>query len=333
MDIVADRRAVRRGEIVAEHVQRVAPAQRGVDDQRDQVRLRPMVLAQTPAGIGAGGVEIAQAGAAQAMHLRRPRPACARSCACSRHRAKRGSIGASSASGASPRPAEQGGGRGQHEAAHAMAHAGVDQPRAVAGILDEIAHRVAHALADQRTARRNGTPRPTARRPAPRPAGRASARSPSIRRAPGSTASRWPVRRLSSTTQAAPRSSSSATRWLPTKPAPPVTRNRFCIGYPPLRRPSVPQRPAGSATLRRAPAQAARRTKRRWRYCISRKASRAEVLGQPAARRQADGLEDHAGGALDVVQAIEGHGAAHIGGHAAAVVIRRPAGSLAQCQA
>jgi hypothetical protein len=59
VDVVAQARPVRRGIVVAEHLQRV-PAGRRVDGARNQMDLRGMILADVAVGIRAGGVEVAQ---------------------------------------------------------------------------------------------------------------------------------------------------------------------------------------------------------------------------------------------------------------------------------
>ena len=72
VDVVAHAGAVRRRIVGAEHLQRRPAAERGVDRQRDQVRLRLVILAEPAGGIGAGGIEVAQHAAAQPVDAPRP---------------------------------------------------------------------------------------------------------------------------------------------------------------------------------------------------------------------------------------------------------------------
>ena len=58
VDVVAHRGAVARRVVGAEHLHVVADAGGGAQHERDQVRLRVVVLAERPAG--AGDVEVAQ---------------------------------------------------------------------------------------------------------------------------------------------------------------------------------------------------------------------------------------------------------------------------------
>ncbi len=72
VDVVAQAGAVGRGVVGAEYGERVAAVQGGVDHERDQVRLGVMVLAEAAGRVRAGGIEVAQAGGAQPVHLARP---------------------------------------------------------------------------------------------------------------------------------------------------------------------------------------------------------------------------------------------------------------------
>ena len=65
--VVAQAGAVRGGVVGAEKLQVRAPAQRGVDRERDEVRLGIVVLADGAVLGGAGGVEIAEGGETQAV--------------------------------------------------------------------------------------------------------------------------------------------------------------------------------------------------------------------------------------------------------------------------
>ena len=65
--VIADTGAVRRRIVGAEHQQRRPASQRGIDRQRNEMRLRIVVLAQPPGRIRPGGVEVAQHAAAQSV--------------------------------------------------------------------------------------------------------------------------------------------------------------------------------------------------------------------------------------------------------------------------
>src|SRR5205814_10299219 len=60
VDVIADAGAVGGGVVGAEDVQVRPLADGGLDHQRDQVRLGPVVLANVAGGAGARGVEVAQ---------------------------------------------------------------------------------------------------------------------------------------------------------------------------------------------------------------------------------------------------------------------------------
>ena len=64
VDVVADRRAVPRRIIGAEHSQRIAAAERGPQNERDQVGLGIVIFADLAGRIGAGCIEITQRGVA-----------------------------------------------------------------------------------------------------------------------------------------------------------------------------------------------------------------------------------------------------------------------------
>ena len=67
VDVVAHRGAVGRRVVGAEDRERSPAAVRRLDRQRDEVRLRGVVLADFAVGIGAGGVEVAKRRVAQAV--------------------------------------------------------------------------------------------------------------------------------------------------------------------------------------------------------------------------------------------------------------------------
>ena len=69
VNVVADGRAVGRRVIGGEDLKRVPRAARGVDRQRDQVRLGVVVLADLRVGIGARGVEVAEGGVTEIVRL------------------------------------------------------------------------------------------------------------------------------------------------------------------------------------------------------------------------------------------------------------------------
>ena len=72
VNVVSHRGAVRRGVVGPEDRQRIAATVRRLDRQRDEVRLRRMILADVAVGIGAGGVEVAQRRVAEAVGLSVP---------------------------------------------------------------------------------------------------------------------------------------------------------------------------------------------------------------------------------------------------------------------
>ena len=149
MHVIADAGAVGSRIVAAIHIQRGSASKGRIDHQRNQMRFGTMILPQAAGRIGTGGIEIAQAGAAKPMHLTSPaqRPLDHPfTVAISRLRVDRRVLG-------DRRIAvqiEQRGGGGQHEPPHAMPHAAVDQPDAVGGVVQQIAHRHAHAFAHLR---------------------------------------------------------------------------------------------------------------------------------------------------------------------------------------
>ena len=149
VDVVADAGAVRRVVVGAKHRQFGAAAEHGVDGQRDQVGFRRVVLAQAALGVGAGGVEVAQAGGAHAVDAFGPAQRAL-------HHPFAFAIGGAGVDRGflvdrhAVWRAEQGGSGGEHEAGHAVLHAGFQQAQAVADIGRKIADRVAHGIAHQR---------------------------------------------------------------------------------------------------------------------------------------------------------------------------------------
>ena len=154
MDVVADTSAVRGVVVGAEDIEFGRAAEHGVDSQRHQVGFRAVVLAEATGGVGAGGVEVAQAGDAQAVDPLGPGERAFEhpfALAIGRAGGDGGVLVDQHAVGRhAVRRAEQGGGGGEHEARHAMADARIDQRQAVADIGGQRADRVAHAVADQR---------------------------------------------------------------------------------------------------------------------------------------------------------------------------------------
>src|ERR1017187_8964467 len=71
VDVIADAGAVRGGVVVAENGDGLAGFD-GTEDERDQVRLGRVLFAERGFGIGAGGVEVAQADAGELMNLVEP---------------------------------------------------------------------------------------------------------------------------------------------------------------------------------------------------------------------------------------------------------------------
>ena len=67
MDVVAHRGAVGRRVVGPEDLRPPARPQRRADDERNQVRLGIVILADLAVGIGAGGVEVAEAAYRQAV--------------------------------------------------------------------------------------------------------------------------------------------------------------------------------------------------------------------------------------------------------------------------
>ena len=70
VDVVADAGAVGRGVVGAEDVDRLALAERDLQDERDEVRFGVVVFADRAVGGGAGGVEVAEGGVAEAVGVR-----------------------------------------------------------------------------------------------------------------------------------------------------------------------------------------------------------------------------------------------------------------------
>jgi len=149
MDIVADAGAVRRRVVRAEDGERRAAAEGGADRQRHQVGFGVVILADPAARISAGGVEVAQAGRAQAMDAVGPEQPLLDhqlAFAIGIGRRERGVLVDRDAG----RVAEQRRGRGEDEAEAAGLHRGIGDGEAVRQVVRAIAQRVAHALADQR---------------------------------------------------------------------------------------------------------------------------------------------------------------------------------------
>ena len=161
MNVVADAGAVRRRVVQPEHLQRRAPAECRVDGERDQVRLRVVVLAQAPGRVRAGRVEVAERGAAKPMDAVGPvQRALDHALALAVGRA--GRDGGVLGDGDALRHPEQRRRGGQHEPPDPVPHARLNQPDAVRPVLQHVAIRLAHTLAHQRQRRevQHAGPRP-----------------------------------------------------------------------------------------------------------------------------------------------------------------------------
>lgn len=218
VDVVPHTGAVGGGVVLAVDGDGFAPPERDLQHDGDQVGLGVVAFAQ--ARVGAGDVEVAQAGRTDAVHARELGQ-------CGVDGGLGGAVGVAGADGGVLADlggfgfAVDGGGGGEDDACDAVGAHGLQQGQRAADVAVPVALGAGHRFGHHRA---GGEVQHGLDSVAGEDVGGAFADAALDEAAPSGTASRCPVDRSSRTDTSCPDSSSWAATTLPMYPAPPVTR-------------------------------------------------------------------------------------------------------------